>query len=42
MEEKLIAHIPLGRLGVPADVAPAVAFLLSDQASLIHRACIGN
>ncbi len=35
MEEKLTARIPLGRLGVPADVAPAVAFLLSDQASLI-------
>jgi NAD(P)-dependent dehydrogenase (short-subunit alcohol dehydrogenase family) len=35
MEEKLTSRIPLGRLGVPADVAPAVAFLLSEQASLI-------
>ncbi len=44
MEEKLIARIPLGRLGVPADVAPAVAFLLSDQASLItgHVLAIDN
>ena len=35
MEEKLTSRIPIGRLGVPADVAPSVAFLLSDQASLI-------
>jgi 2-deoxy-D-gluconate 3-dehydrogenase len=35
MEEKLTSRIPIGRLGIPADVAPSVAFLLSDQASLI-------
>lgn len=35
MEEKLTSRIPIGRLGVPEDVAPAVAFLLSDDASLI-------
>ncbi|GAA0995426.1 MULTISPECIES: SDR family oxidoreductase [Nocardiopsidaceae] len=34
-EEKLAAEYPLGRLGVPEDVAGAVAFLLSDDASWI-------
>lgn len=31
----LAARIPLGRLGVPADVAQLVAFLASDQASFL-------
>jgi NAD(P)-dependent dehydrogenase (short-subunit alcohol dehydrogenase family) len=31
----LVRRIPLGRLGVPADVAQLVAFLASDQASFI-------
>jgi NAD(P)-dependent dehydrogenase (short-subunit alcohol dehydrogenase family) len=35
MEEKLTSRVPIGRLGIPADVAPSVAFLLGDQASLI-------
>ena len=35
LEEKLTARIPLGRLGVTNDVAPAVAFLLSEDAGLI-------
>lgn len=35
MKEKLTSRIPLGRLGVPSDVAGAVAFLFSDEASLI-------
>lgn len=35
MEEKLTSRIPLGRLGVPSDIAGAVAFLFSDEASLI-------
>ena len=35
MEEKLTSRIPMGRLGIPGDVAPSVAFLFNDQASLI-------
>ena len=35
MEEKLVSRIPLGRLGVPSDISGAIAFLLSDDASLI-------
>jgi NAD(P)-dependent dehydrogenase (short-subunit alcohol dehydrogenase family) len=34
-EEQVAAHYPLKRLGVPEDIASAVAFLLSDQASWI-------
>jgi NAD(P)-dependent dehydrogenase (short-subunit alcohol dehydrogenase family) len=34
-EERVSAAYPLKRLGVPADIAGAVAFLLSDQASWI-------
>ncbi|MCX6631228.1 MAG: SDR family oxidoreductase, partial [Candidatus Solibacter sp.] len=34
-EAKLMARIPLGRLAQPADVADAVSFLLSEQASFI-------
>jgi 3-oxoacyl-[acyl-carrier protein] reductase len=34
-EEQLAATYPAGRLGVPADVGSAVAFLLSDEASWI-------
>jgi len=34
-EEQVKARIPLGRLAQPADVADAVSFLLSDQASFI-------
>ena len=34
-KEKLFARIPLGRLGSPDDVAHAVAFLASEQASYI-------
>jgi NAD(P)-dependent dehydrogenase (short-subunit alcohol dehydrogenase family) len=33
--EELVSRIPLGRLGMPADIAPAVVFLFSDEASLI-------
>jgi 2-deoxy-D-gluconate 3-dehydrogenase len=35
MEEKLTSRIPLGRLGVPEDITGAVAFLFSEEASLI-------
>ncbi|HUC06293.1 MAG TPA: SDR family oxidoreductase [Acidimicrobiales bacterium] len=34
-EERIAAHIPLGRLGVPDDVATAALFLASDAASWI-------
>ncbi|HTX35135.1 MAG TPA: SDR family oxidoreductase [Bryobacteraceae bacterium] len=34
-EDRVKARIPLGRLAQPADVADAVAFLLSEQASFI-------
>jgi len=34
-EEQVASHYPLKRLGVPEDIASAVAFLLSDQASWI-------
>jgi len=34
-EEEVAAAYPLKRLGVPEDIAGAVAFLLSDQASWI-------
>jgi 3-oxoacyl-[acyl-carrier protein] reductase len=33
--EGAVARIPLGRLGVPADVAALAAFLVSDQAAFI-------
>jgi 3-oxoacyl-[acyl-carrier protein] reductase len=33
--ESLLARIPAGRLGVGADVAAAVAFLASDEASYL-------
>jgi NAD(P)-dependent dehydrogenase (short-subunit alcohol dehydrogenase family) len=34
-EEQIKARIPLGRLAKPADVADAISFLLSEQASFI-------
>jgi NAD(P)-dependent dehydrogenase (short-subunit alcohol dehydrogenase family) len=34
-ETQIKARIPLGRLAQPTDVADAVSFLLSDQASFI-------
>jgi NAD(P)-dependent dehydrogenase (short-subunit alcohol dehydrogenase family) len=34
-ERMLIALHPLGRLGEPSDIANAIAFLLSDEASWI-------
>ena len=34
-EEKVAAHYPLKRLGVPGDIAGAVSFLLSDDSSWI-------
>lgn len=39
--EQNVARIVLGRLGVPQDVAPAVGFLVSDDAAYITGATIG-
>jgi NAD(P)-dependent dehydrogenase (short-subunit alcohol dehydrogenase family) len=36
----MLAKIPLGRFAKPADVAHAVAYLLSDQADMIHGATL--
>jgi 3-oxoacyl-[acyl-carrier protein] reductase len=33
--EEFVERVPLGRIGEPADVAPAVRFLLSDEAAYI-------
>ena len=35
MATKLARKIPLGRLGVPDDIAPAVGFLMSEGAGYI-------
>ena len=35
VKEALLAQIPLGRLGLPQDVAEVVAFLASSEASYI-------
>ena len=33
-----LAEIPLGRVGVPADIAPTIVFLVSDDASYYNGA----
>ena len=40
IRERLLANVPLGRLGMPEDVANAVKFLVSDDASYITGAVI--
>ncbi|MDO4482659.1 MAG: SDR family oxidoreductase [Bacillota bacterium] len=40
--EMLIEETPLGRLGTPADIAEAVAFLVSDRASFITGEVISS
>lgn len=40
-EKKVLASIPLGRLGSPADVAAAVTFLLGDDAGYITGQVLG-
>ncbi|MBQ9416876.1 MAG: SDR family oxidoreductase [Clostridia bacterium] len=39
--EDLVGQTPLGRMGTPADVAGAIAFLCSDRASFITGQCLG-
>jgi NAD(P)-dependent dehydrogenase (short-subunit alcohol dehydrogenase family) len=34
-EDRIVAHIPMGRLGLPDDIATAALFLASDAASWI-------
>jgi len=36
--EKIVAHIPLHRLGTPEEVAKAIYFLCSEQSSYVHGA----
>jgi len=35
LKQKMLAGIPLGRMGTPEDIAGAVKFLVSDDASYI-------
>jgi acetoacetyl-CoA reductase len=35
IREKIIAQIPVGRLGQPDEIAAAVAYLVSDEAAFI-------
>ncbi len=35
LKEKLLAHVPLRRLGRPEEIAAAVRFLVSDEAGYI-------
>jgi NAD(P)-dependent dehydrogenase (short-subunit alcohol dehydrogenase family) len=39
-ERKLLGRTPLGRLGEPAEIGRAIAFLLSDEASFVHGAVL--
>lgn len=39
--EEYLRRIPVGRIGTTADIAAAVAFLLSDEAAWISGQCIG-
>ncbi|WP_424950329.1 SDR family NAD(P)-dependent oxidoreductase [Deinococcus sp.] len=38
--EQMVASTPAGRVGTPADIARAVVFLASDEASFIHAATL--
>ena len=40
VRERLMANVPLGRLGLPEDIAHAVRFLVSDDASYITGAVL--
>jgi 3alpha(or 20beta)-hydroxysteroid dehydrogenase len=36
--EAAVAEVPLGRVGVPADIAPTVVFLVSDESAYFNGA----
>ena len=36
----MLERLPLGRFAEPGEVAAVIAFLLSDEASMVHGACI--
>jgi acetoacetyl-CoA reductase len=35
IRDKIVAQIPVGRLGRPEEVAAAIAFLVSDEAAFV-------
>lgn len=39
--QKLVEHLPMGRLGTPEEVANVIAFLASEAASWVSGVCIG-
>lgn len=39
-EKKVNSNVPLGRLGIPEEVASVVVFVCSEKASLLNGACI--
>jgi 3-oxoacyl-[acyl-carrier protein] reductase len=40
LQEKMLATRPMGRLGLPEEVAAVILFICSEQASLLNGACI--
>ncbi len=40
LQEKVMATRPMGRLGLPEEVAAIITFICSEQASLLNGACI--
>jgi len=38
--EQLAAHAPSGRPGLPDEIAAAITYLASDQASFVHGAVL--
>ena len=42
LKQKMLAAVPLGRMGTPADIANAVKFLVSEEASYITGHVLGR